>query len=93
MKLKAPFPYFGGKSMIAAKVWSLLGDVEHYLEPFFGSGAVLLSRENYNPLKHTETVSDADGLLCNVWRSLQLKPKETAEHANWPVNMVDLHAR
>lgn len=34
---KAPFPYFGGKSKAAPLVWQLLGDVEHYVEPFAGS--------------------------------------------------------
>jgi hypothetical protein len=38
---KAPFPWFGGKSQAAPLVWSLLGDVPHYVEPFYGSGAVL----------------------------------------------------
>lgn len=41
---RAPFPWFGGKSKAADTVWSLLGDVPHYVEPFFGSGAVLLGR-------------------------------------------------
>ena len=41
---KAPFPYFGGKSKAAELVWSLLGDVPHYVEPFAGSMAVLLNR-------------------------------------------------
>jgi hypothetical protein len=44
--LKAPFPYFGSKSRIAGTVWHALGDVKHYIEPFFGSGAVLLARPN-----------------------------------------------
>jgi len=41
---KAPFPWFGGKSKAAPLVWKLLGDPVHYVEPFFGSGAVLLQR-------------------------------------------------
>jgi site-specific DNA-adenine methylase len=44
MKLKAPFPYFGGKSRIAAEVWRRFGDVKTYVEPFCGSCAVLLAR-------------------------------------------------
>ena len=34
---KAPFPWFGGKSQAAPLVWSLLGDVDHYVEPFAGA--------------------------------------------------------
>lgn len=42
--------YFGGKSRIASEVWARFGDVTSYIEPFFGSGAVLLSR----PEEHEE---------------------------------------
>lgn len=62
-KLKAPFVYFGGKSRVASVVWSALGrDVRHYIEPFFGSGAVLLNRPQ--PFKGAETVNDKDGFVC-----------------------------
>jgi site-specific DNA-adenine methylase len=40
--LRAPFPWFGGKSRIAHLVWERFGDVAHYIEPFAGSLAVLL---------------------------------------------------
>ena len=39
-KLKAPFPYFGGKSAISELVWARLGNPRTYIEPFFGSGAL-----------------------------------------------------
>ena len=42
--MKAPFPYFGGKTAVAPVVWAALGQPKHYIEPFFGSGAVLLAR-------------------------------------------------
>ena len=61
-KLKAPFPYFGGKSLVADRIWDLFGDVDHYIEPFFGSGAVLLGRPGWTP-DMTETVNDMDGFL------------------------------
>ncbi len=42
--LKAPFPAFGGKSLVADAVWERLGDVRNYVEPFCFSAAVLLRR-------------------------------------------------
>ena len=92
MYCKAPFPYFGGKSAIAKKVWRALGQPDHYIEPFFGSGAVLLARPDW---KHemTETVNDKNGFICNVWRSIQFSPDETAKWCDWPVNHCDLTAR
>ena len=91
--MNAPFPYFGGKSKIAHIVWQALGSPKHYIEPFFGSGAVLLLRPNYSPTQHTETICDKDGFISNVWRSLQFSPKETARWCDWPVNHADLSAR
>lgn len=89
--LKAPFPYFGGKSSIAAEAWKRLGDVRNYVEPFFGSGAMLLNRPQ--PFDGSETVNDADGMVANFWRAVQADPEAVAFHADWPVNENDLHAR
>jgi hypothetical protein len=88
--LRAPFPYFGGKSGVAGVVWAALGDVPNYIEPFFGSGAVLLARPGKPRM---ETVNDADGMLANFWRAVKSDPGTVAEHADWPVNESDLHAR
>jgi len=41
---KTPWPWFGGKADAAPAVWEALGDVDHYVEPFAGSLAVLLRR-------------------------------------------------
>ncbi len=91
---KAPFPWFGGKADAAPAVWAALGDVEHYVEPFAGSLAVLLRRPHpCNRTYYSETVNDVDGLLVNAWRSIQLSPRETAEAASWPVSEADMHAR
>jgi DNA adenine methylase len=42
-QLEAPFPWFGGKRKVASLVWARFGEVVNYVEPFFGSGAVLLN--------------------------------------------------
>ena len=88
--LKAPFPWFGGKSRVAHVVWDRFGEVKNYVEPFYGSGAVLLGRPN---AIGTETVNDKDGFISNFWRSIQNDPDATALYADWPVNENDLHAR
>jgi DNA adenine methylase len=89
--LKAPFPYFGGKSSISQLVWERFGDVRNYVEPFFGSGAVLRNRPM--PYVGTETVNDMNGWLVNFWRALQMDPVGVAHFADWPVSELDLHAR
>jgi hypothetical protein len=88
--LKAPFPWFGGKSRVADIVWDRFGDVPNYVEPFFGSGAVLLNRPRAAGI---ETVNDIDCMVANFWRSLKNDPDEVAFHADNPVNEADQHAR
>lgn len=90
--IKAPFPWFGGKSRVAPEVWAAFGKVDNYVEPFFGSGAVLLARPDVDG-SETETVNDADHYLANFWRACAVAPDEVAHWADWPVNEVDIHAR
>jgi DNA adenine methylase len=67
--------------------------VANYVEPFFGSGAVLLGRPNGHAPFATETVNDKDCLLSNFWRALAHDPDAVAHYADWPVNEADQHAR
>src|SRR5438128_12336375 len=88
--VQAPFPYFGGKSRAAGLIWQALGsDVPNYVEPFAGSLAVLLNRPT---APRIETVNDADGFLCNVWRALQADPEQVAAWCDRPPNEADQHA-
>ncbi len=88
--LKAPFPWFGGKSRVAHLVWQRFGDVGNYVEPFAGSLAVLLGRPSKPRI---ETVNDADRYLVNFWRAVKHAPEVVAHYADWPVSEVDLRAR
>lgn len=83
--------FFGGKSKVADIVWAALGQPAHYLEPFFGSGAVLLSRPEFTG--GAETICDANGFVANVWRAIQFSPDEAAKWCDWPVSHIDLIAR
>ncbi|SEU36903.1 DNA adenine methylase [Stigmatella erecta] len=87
--LKAPFPWFGGKSRAASLIWEGFGDVPNYVEPFAGSLAVLLARPT---APRVETVNDLDHYLANFWRALSQAPEEVARHADNPVSEVELHA-
>lgn len=87
--LKAPFPWYGGKSRAAPLIWERFGNVPNYVEPFAGSLAVLLSRPH---APTTETVNDKDALLCNVFRALQADPEAVASWCDFPVNEAQQHA-
>ncbi len=89
--LRSPFPYFGGKSRVASAVWGRFGDVKNYVEPFFGSGAVLLNRPE--GFSGPETVNDLDGLLTNFWRACRADPKALAAMSECAPSEIDLTAR
>lgn len=84
-----PFPYVGSKAGAAAHVWDYIGNVDMYIEPFAGSAVVLLWR----PHKPTiEIINDADGHVCNVWRSIRRWPDKVAAVLARPLSEIDLFA-
>lgn len=91
--LKAPFPYFGGKSRVAPLVWERLGNVGNYVEPFAGSAAILLSRPHDLVPYQTELLNDLDGDITNFWRSIQQDPEGVVDGADYICSELDLHAR
>jgi len=80
--LKAPFPWFGGKRLVAPIVWKRFGSVVNYVEPFFGSGACLLGRPV--PFDGPETINDLDGYVANFWRAVQADPEAVARWSHQP---------
>jgi DNA adenine methylase len=88
--LKAPFPWFGGKSRVSHLVWDRFGNVPNYVEPFAGSLAVLLNRPHEPSI---ETINDKDAFLANFWLALKCDPEAVAEAADDPVNETLLNSR
>jgi site-specific DNA-adenine methylase len=60
--MKAPFTYYGGKAGMAHRLIALFPPHRVYMEPFFGSGAVLFAKE---PVAH-EIVNDLDHAVVAV---------------------------
>jgi site-specific DNA-adenine methylase len=88
--LKPLYNWFGGKWNIAPTVWELLGNVPRYVEPFFGSGAVMFSRVTEPDV---ETINDIDYWIANFWRAVKNDPEQVAYYADNPINEADLSAR
>jgi DNA adenine methylase len=88
--VKAPFPWFGGKSTIAAEVWSRLGKPAQYIEPFCGSAAVLLAAPQPASL---EVIGDQNCYVANFWRALRAQCDAVADSQQYPVSHIDLFAR
>jgi len=65
-----PLKWHGGKGFLKKRILELMPAHSHYVEPFFGGGAVLLEK---NPEGISEVVNDLNGDLTNFWRVLQNK--------------------
>ena len=80
-KLTPPLKWWGGKSYLAKKIIELMPPHLHYVEPYFGGGAVLLNRDPFDKTLFwgdkgdqrgvSEVVNDINGQLMNFWRVLQ----------------------
>lgn len=90
--MRCPWPWPGGKRRVADVVWRAFGpDVPNYIEPFFGSGAVLLGRPG--GAGKIETINDVDGGVVNAYRAIKAQPAAVAAWCDWPVSELDVHAR
>ena len=72
--MNALINYPGSKWGMAKEIISLMPPHKSYLEPFFGSGAVLFNKQP----SAIETVNDIDGDTVNFFRVLREQPEELA---------------
>ena len=68
----APLRYPGAKWSIADRIVSHFGDHYHYVEPYFGSGAVFFTK----PASPHEMINDANGAVVNFFRVLRDRTDE-----------------
>ena len=67
MRISSPVTWHGGKSKLSAKIVGYFPEHQTYVEPFGGSGAVLLAKE---PSK-VEVYNDLNGELVNLFQVLR----------------------
>lgn len=63
----AALRYPGSKWSLAREIVGLFGDHHHYVEPYFGSGAVFFSK----PVSPHELINDMNSLVVNFFRVLR----------------------
>ena len=73
-EMKAVMKYPGSKWAIADWIINFFPEHHSYLEPFFGSGAVLFNK----PRSHIETVNDLDGNVVNLFEWIRRDPERLA---------------
>jgi DNA adenine methylase len=72
-RVSAPIKWHGGKSYLAARIIEMIPVHTHYVEPYFGGGAVLFRKHEQLYVNHSEVINDVFGELVNFWRVLQSK--------------------
>lgn len=72
--MRSLFKYPGAKWKIAQRIVGFFPEHHSYLEPFFGSGAVLFNKERSN----IETVNDISGDIVNLFRCVKEDPERLA---------------
>lgn len=70
-KTSLPLKWHGGKQYLASKIIQLIPQHTHYVEPYFGGGAVLFNKPQELVEDHSEVVNDVDCELMNFWRVLR----------------------
>jgi len=70
MTIKQPLKWHGGKYYLADKIIQLMPSHVHYVEPYFGGGAVLFRKSCDNV---SEVINDLNSELTNFWTVLQQK--------------------
>lgn len=71
MKPVAPLKWHGGKYYLASQIIKLFPPHIHYVEPFFGGGAVLFAKSNDWIEGHSEVINDLNSELIGFWKVLQ----------------------
>lgn len=90
--LFAPYPWAGGKSVAAPLVWDRFGDPSVYIEPFFGSGAVLFGAPGWQ--SRLELINDKDAHITNFWRAVKYDAELVAKIIrDTPPDECELEAR
>lgn len=72
--MKAIMKYPGSKWILSGWIISHFPEHHSYLEPFFGSGAVLMNKRRSN----IETVNDLDGNVVNLFEWIRKDPERLA---------------
>lgn len=72
--MKSVMRYPGSKWNLANTIVSMIPEHHSYLEPYFGSGAVLFSK----PISPIETINDIDDEVVNLFKTIRESPRELA---------------
>lgn len=71
MPASNPLKWHGGKSYLADRIISYFPPHTHYVEPYFGGGAVFFKKPDHFIENHSEVINDIYHELITFWRVLK----------------------
>jgi DNA adenine methylase len=71
VKIKPPFPYYGGKSKLQHEIQVLIPAYHVYAEPFAGAASTLFNLENFH--NKVEILNDMNKELINFYKTVRDK--------------------
>lgn len=86
---RAVLKYPGAKWSLAHWIISHFPEHHSYLEPFFGSGAVLFTKARSN----IETINDRDGDVINLFAWIRKDPERLARAVYWTPYARDIYEK
>lgn len=89
MRNITPFPWFGSKYTQASWLISLLPETERYVEPFGGSGVVMINR----PPSDVETFNDLNSNVTNFFEVLREHREEFEQMLKYTPHSRELFAQ
>jgi DNA adenine methylase len=72
LKRKTPISYYGGKQSMLKNILPLIPKHIHYVEPFFGGGAVFWAKEPSS----IEIINDYNDNVVNFYRVMKMRFEE-----------------
>ena len=84
-ELITAFPWLGGKSQRVNWIRTLMPEDgaslsgQHYIEPFFGAGTVMLNRRQ----AHAETIGDINNGIVDFFKAIRDQKEELIEILSW----------
>jgi len=89
LRMRALFPYLGGKQALSRRLLPLIPPHRIYCEPFGGAASLLFAK----PRSPVEVYNDLDGELVNLFLVVRDHPREFRERARFILYSRELYRR
>ena len=90
-KFRPFFSYYGGKQSLAPWIVSKIPKHLIYIEPFFGSGAVMFAKPLIRSPKYSEVINDLNSDVYNFYKQMRDNPRPLVAMLETAICSRELH--